>query len=165
MSSQPIEMRHCNHCGQEFPANREFFGSQPNGNLRRKCRQCVRDAVADHAKRNPSAPASRIAQRWGNGGNHWSTINERRRLFSLQNGICVCCGLPLESAIEGQVDHQVPVSRGGEDIQSNISLVHAKCNLEKHNKTLEEHWNWRVKVGLDESPLSWDEINFRQSLN
>lgn len=28
-------------------------------------------------------------------------------------------------------------------------LAHAQCNRGKHNKTLVEHWEWRVRVGLD----------------
>ena len=162
MSNHSNDMRRCSHCGRDYPATREYFGSQPNGNLRRKCRVCVRNHVANYSRDNPLASAERAANRANRGGGHWSTIEERQRLFAAQGGVCVCCGSPLKSAIEAHVDHMTPIARGGKDILSNVSLVHERCNLEKHNKNLQEHWQWRVKVGLDTSVLTWSEINQRK---
>jgi hypothetical protein len=34
-----------------------------------------------------------------------------------------------------------------------LMLAHAQCNKEKHNKTLAEHWEWRVNCGLDRENL------------
>ena len=158
MLSGETEMQPCNHCGKSYPATREFFGSQPNGNLRRKCRTCVREHVARYAEEHPGAAQQRSAVRADRGGGQWSTEVERKRLFGKYNGICVCCGRKLTSAIDAHVDHMVPIARGGQDVLSNAALIHSQCNAEKHNKTLEEHWAWRVKVGLDKEILSWGKL-------
>jgi 5-methylcytosine-specific restriction endonuclease McrA len=48
-----------------------------------------------------------------------------------------------------QIDHLTPVIQGGTHSISNLAIVHKQCNAEKHGKTLEEHWEWREKVGLN----------------
>jgi 5-methylcytosine-specific restriction endonuclease McrA len=77
----------------------------------------------------------------------------KRSLFRKQGGICPCCMRPIARPEEGQVDHATPLARGGKHHPSNFMLVHAQCNKEKHNKTLAEHWEWRVSRGLDEENL------------
>jgi 5-methylcytosine-specific restriction endonuclease McrA len=77
----------------------------------------------------------------------------KRELFRKQNGLCPCCGKSIRSATLGEVDHMIPLARGGKHDARNFMLTHRQCNKEKHNKTLVEHWNWRVRVGLDEENL------------
>jgi 5-methylcytosine-specific restriction endonuclease McrA len=79
--------------------------------------------------------------------------SERRELWKRQFGKCPCCAKPIPSMWEAEVDHIIPVARGGKDNISNIMLTHQQCNREKHNKTLKEHWDWRVRVGLDRVSL------------
>ncbi len=59
----------------------------------------------------------------------------------------------LSSISEAEADHVTPVARGGSDDISKIMLAHQQCNREKYNKTLKEHWEWRVKVGLDKESI------------
>ena len=47
----------------------------------------------------------------------------------------------------------IPLARGGKHDTSNFMLTHKQCNKEKHNKTLVEHWDWRVHVGLNKVNL------------
>jgi 5-methylcytosine-specific restriction endonuclease McrA len=61
--------------------------------------------------------------------------------------------MPIVSADQDEVDHATPLSRGGRDDPSNFFLAHAQCNKEKHNKTLLEHWEWRVRQGMDQENL------------
>jgi 5-methylcytosine-specific restriction endonuclease McrA len=70
-------------------------------------------------------------------------------LFESQHGLCLCCMKPIHQPEDGEVDHIVPLRKGGGTSSSNLLLAHAQCNREKHNKTLVEHWKWRVLVGLD----------------
>lgn len=48
-----------------------------------------------------------------------------------------------------QIDHLTPVIQGETHSISNLAIAHKQCNAEKHGKTLEEHWEWREKVGLN----------------
>jgi 5-methylcytosine-specific restriction endonuclease McrA len=77
----------------------------------------------------------------------------KRALLKRQAGLCPCCFEPIQTIAHAEVDHSTPLSKGGAHESSNFILTHAKCNREKHNKTLAEHWDWRVTVGLDEENL------------
>jgi 5-methylcytosine-specific restriction endonuclease McrA len=44
------------------------------------------------------------------------------------------------------IDHVVPISRGGEDVISNVRPVHAICNLKKASKVDEEYTRMAAKV-------------------
>jgi 5-methylcytosine-specific restriction endonuclease McrA len=65
----------------------------------------------------------------------------------------LCCFEEISSAEGSAVDHATPLAKGGRDDPSNLFLAHAQCNKEKHAKTLREHWEWRVRQGLDEENL------------
>ena len=54
------------------------------------------------------------------------------RLFSLQRGKCACCKKPLGD--DYHVDHIMPLSLGGTNEDTNIQLLHSKCNQQKHKK-------------------------------
>lgn len=67
--------------------------------------------------------------------------------------MCLCCFRKLPNTWDAEVDHMRPLARGGRDELGNLILAHPKCNREKHHKTYPEHWEWRVRVGLDEVNL------------
>ena len=54
------------------------------------------------------------------------------RLLKLQKGKCPCCGEPLGD--DYHLDHIIPLALDGENIDSNMQLLRAKCNLQKHMK-------------------------------
>jgi len=49
-----------------------------------------------------------------------------------QNGECAACGKSLKAGYE--VDHRVPLSRGGSNYVGNLQLLCTHCNRAKHNK-------------------------------
>jgi len=57
---------------------------------------------------------------------------------------CYLCNEPVKFGKDA-IDHISPVSRGGSNNFSNLSVTHARCNLMKSNKTLEEYENYRNK--------------------
>lgn len=59
-----------------------------------------------------------------------------KKLFDLQNGICNGCNKNLES--DAHIDHIYPLSRGSENIDSNVQLLCPYCNLSKGSKTMNE---------------------------
>lgn len=55
-----------------------------------------------------------------------------KTLFTLQRGLCVCCRKPLGPTFH--LDHIIPLALGGENVDGNIQLLRARCNLQKHMK-------------------------------
>ena len=54
------------------------------------------------------------------------------RLHKAQNGKCVCCQQALGD--DYHLDHIMPLALGGLNIDSNMQLLKATCNMQKHTK-------------------------------
>jgi 5-methylcytosine-specific restriction endonuclease McrA len=145
----------CTRCGEAKPATREFFGSTPSGGLRGYCRACMNKASRVYEENNKDGRRARDERRAAAGPGARASFDDatRRALFAKQNGVCPCCMKPITSIAVGEVDHVVPLARGGKHDVTNFMLAHRQCNKEKHNKTLVEHWEWRVQRGLDRENL------------
>jgi 5-methylcytosine-specific restriction endonuclease McrA len=147
----------CSRCGETKPATREFFGGTGTryGGLRGRCRECEKIAKREYEATHKEERRKRDEKRAeaSDGVRRSFDLAAKRDLHRKQQGVCVCCFKPIPIAGQGEVDHMVPLARGGRDDRSNLLLAHAQCNKEKHNKTLTEHWEWRVRVGLDPENL------------
>jgi 5-methylcytosine-specific restriction endonuclease McrA len=145
----------CSRCGETKPATREYFGSTPSGGLRGYCRSCMNAASRTYEANNKERRRERDAKRARAGGGTRGSfdLSTKQNLFRKQHGLCPCCFESIARPEDGEVDHVVPLERGGSDLSSNLMLAHAQCNREKHNKTLVEHWEWRVRVGQDTENL------------
>jgi 5-methylcytosine-specific restriction endonuclease McrA len=56
----------------------------------------------------------------------------REKLFVLQKGKCACCRKPLGKNYH--MDHIVPLALGGLNVNANIQLLRAQCNMQKQDK-------------------------------
>lgn len=150
-----MQERKCTRCGETKPATREFFGSTPSGGLRGFCRTCMNQASAKYERDNKEGRRIRDEKRADVALDARRSFDDstKRSLFKRQAGVCPCCFLPIASVGDAEVDHTTPLARGGKHHPSNFMLAHTQCNKEKHNKTLAEHWEWRVRVGLDSENL------------
>jgi 5-methylcytosine-specific restriction endonuclease McrA len=112
-------------------------------------------ASADFERKNKEKRRKRDAKRANAGQEARAAFDNstKRMLLKRQEGLCPCCFAPISSVAVAEVDHAVPLAKGGKHHPSNFILTHARCNKEKHNKTLPEHWEWRVRVGLDPENL------------
>lgn len=54
------------------------------------------------------------------------------RLLKLQRGKCACCGLALGDNYH--LDHRMPLALGGKNIDDNMQLLRATCNVHKGAK-------------------------------
>lgn len=67
-------------------------------------------------------------------GSH--TLKDIQRLYDLQEGCCAYCGKSFDAGYE--VDHIVPLSRGGSNDAKNLALACQSCNRSKGNKLISE---------------------------
>lgn len=77
---------------------------------------------------------------------HAETLRARRRqrrlirreaIYDRDRGLCHLCGLPVPWS-EYEVDHVVPVARGGSHEMSNLAATHRGCNRHKSARLVEE---------------------------
>lgn len=54
-------------------------------------------------------------------------------LLERDDGVCGICGRDVDP-FNFQIDHVVPLSRGGEHSYANTQAAHASCNQRKYNK-------------------------------
>lgn len=82
----------------------------------------------------------------------------RELLYNL-NPTCTYCGNSVRWS-RSSLDHVVPISKGGEDCQSNTVLCCNRCNEAKNNRSLEEWINdlIAVKEWLEENRSVQDRI-------
>lgn len=64
-----------------------------------------------------------------NGGSY--TVSDIQTLFSNQKGFCNICNCHLTSF---EIDHIVPISKGGSNNPDNLQLLCRSCNRKKGNK-------------------------------
>lgn len=105
-------------------------------------------AVRRYRNKNPNG-AKRASNKWKKSNlEKCRVINNNRRdktkgrlspgivgmLFAKQGGICPACGLLLNK--DFHIDHKVPLSKGGLNVDTNVQLLHAVCNMKKGSKLL-----------------------------
>jgi 5-methylcytosine-specific restriction endonuclease McrA len=78
---------------------------------------------------------NRRARKLANGGSH--TPEQIEELYAKQRRRCTACGKSIRNHYE--IDHIIPITRGGSNDISNIQLLCLPCNRSKHNK-LPEQW-------------------------
>lgn len=76
-----------------------------------------------------------VARRAGAEGRH--NGRDIIELYDMQDRRCGYCGMPI-IGLDYQVDHIVPLSRGGSDWPENLLIACQTCNGNKATKTLEE---------------------------
>ena len=54
----------------------------------------------------------------------------RKRFYEIHGNICGICGKPVEYT-ELQIDHIIPLTRGGPHTYENLQVTHNKCNWSK----------------------------------
>lgn len=92
----------------------------------------------------------RRAKKTDNGGSF--TVSDVDLIYESQGGKCIVCG----SAEHLELDHIIPIARGGSSAPSNLQLLCLHCNRSKRDKTMEEFLVFRslALLYLKEHPRS-----------
>ena len=69
---------------------------------------------------------------------------KKKRLFALQTGTCVLCGMPMARG-DATFEHLVPRSLGGTNTTGNLALSHKSCNNRRGAAPLTHSQEWRVR--------------------
>lgn len=151
-----INSKPCKDCGNIQPETREFFGQFKNVNkegavtirFRNSCRKCMAKTTKKHYEQKPDLIMRRLEKRRkleseaeGNFGDQ-----DVEKIRIVVEDKCFFCGKALLG--KGDLEHLTPVSRGGSNYPSNLTLSCQNCNKEKTNKTLGEYIAWRQERGL-----------------
>lgn len=99
---------------KHWPALKRFFNLQPNGNLR-LCEDGGWFTVRARRSRISDSVYDALTDFWG--------------------ALCAYCGSQGDNL---EVDHIVPVSRGGSNDIRNLTLACRPCNMRKRDQTAEE---------------------------
>lgn len=68
----------------------------------------------------------------------WQRIS--RQVFKRDNYTCFYCG---KTGCQLEVDHKLPVSRGGSSTLDNLVTACRHCNRQKRDKTVQEFLKWK----------------------
>jgi len=72
----------------------------------------------------------------GAGGHH--SVYDIRKQYTNQNGCCYWCSKELNGVY--QVDHVIPITRGGTNWPDNLVVACSFCNISKHNWLPYSEW-------------------------
>ena len=85
-----------------------------------------------------------VYNEWNRGNKFEETINQERKIMNdyirynvlkRDNFSCQICGITAKDGSKLQVDHIIPVSKGGKTVMSNLQTLCERCNIGKSNKT------------------------------
>lgn len=134
---------------------REFFGQFKNKRsgvtkigYRNSCRVCMASRTAKHSEEKPNMHKARVKKYFDTKANADGsyTDNDIQNLRQKLNDQCRFCLKNLNG--RGEIEHLTPLSRGGSNNPSNLTLACPECNKEKTKKTLKEYLEWRKERNL-----------------
>lgn len=144
-------MKKCTKCGEEKPATLDHFPEYKaaGGGLRSWCRECVRKNTRRYSRENPDKVRGMIRKwisanpdkvrvsasvrraRKANADGTFTAADIRTQ-YESQRGKCWYCGKKVGDKYE--VDHRIPLSRGGSNAPENLVIACRHCNRSKHDK-------------------------------
>ncbi|MCK4870784.1 MAG: HNH endonuclease [Gammaproteobacteria bacterium] len=132
-------MKQCTKCkGDKQPTiNFGFrFPKMPHKGRRAWCKSCVRAYTAAYKKDNKNIKWTKLAFNLSRNKLGYIPYKKLRDEIGAPDK-CYLCGLPV-SWDTAEMDHVVPVSRGGKNTIANLKWAHRICNRVKHNLNIDE---------------------------
>ena len=126
-----VSSKKCSACGNILPANKFNRCVRNPDWLSNKCKDCTSLFAQEWKRKNPERAKrmslrSRLIRRCPG-----SRVNDRdiAVIRAAQHDHCACCRMNLKG--RGEIDHIVPVSRGGGGSRRNLQLLCGPCNRSK----------------------------------
>ena len=152
-SKWDAEGRVCNDCGRYLPWSSYGVNARAATGYNYRCRKCVSvrtKAYKDSRSEEKKAQDSIARQLWRQVNRDSGVLSEARRraavrftvtrrdlrrLMDRQRGICNVCNETLKVP---QVDHIIPLARGGTHGIGNLQYLCALCNQRKNKRVMTE---------------------------
>lgn len=137
---QPTHEKVCYVC-RKLKGAGEFYRHDNKTGLNSRCKKCCSDLARQWREKNPLRVKAAIRRRIGRlatapGGEFKATRTEYLQRLAYYGCICAYCA----KAPATELDHAIPVSRGGGNWPANIYPACLKCNRSKHDKKLHSEW-------------------------
>ncbi|MBO6006635.1 MAG: HNH endonuclease, partial [Aeriscardovia sp.] len=58
----------------------------------------------------------------------------RQEIMERDNYTCQICGKYMPDKVGLQIDHIIPIAKGGKTVPSNLQVLCSRCNGSKHDK-------------------------------
>lgn len=100
---------------------------------------------ASRGRRRPVAATNRASDL-----NGWEAQRIRERIRERDGYCCKSCG---RAELKGQIDHVIPLDKGGTEDDSNLQLLCHSCHVDKTNQ--DNGFKVRRRVGVDGIPDGW----------
>ena len=144
----PERMREITRCWvQEHPEQKRRWRQEHAEQVREARRRWNREHLEEererqrrwareHPEKARRAEALRRARKASAPGSF--TREDIRRQYEVQNGLCFWCSEPLNNDFD--VDHVIPLTRGGTNWPQNLVCACVQCNGSKNNRLAYTEW-------------------------
>jgi 5-methylcytosine-specific restriction endonuclease McrA len=140
-------VRTCRTCGQTKPLDYRHYNQMRTGGFRWSCKNCLAAKTREYHQLNPKKAqerAKRYKERKAAAGGSY-TDADIKAIRTRLGDRCGYCGDPLHGG--GEVEHMLPVLRGGTSNPDNLTLACRTCNGDKGTKTVENFIAYLRKHG------------------
>lgn len=135
-SDRDSELSKCASCRQL--ASESYLRSKKRNDDLGICVDCGKQSAIQGNRRCIACYVKRVA---GKRTGDISRQQELQKLFEQQQGVCPYTGLILSLGVNADLDHKVPVSKGGTNAIENLQWVHKMANTMKWHYGEEEFLN------------------------
>lgn len=140
-----IREQTCSDCGETKPLDEYYDDFSFSNGKSRLCRSCHSMAAKKWREENPESMSAisrrRRARKKGAAGDH--TQSDVLRLLQNQKHCCAYCKKKVKKTYE--VDHIVPLAKGGSNAPDNLQILCVSCNRRKSAK---DPIVWANQIGL-----------------
>lgn len=148
MANTETSTRVCSKCQGCFPLTAEYFGHTSSGGFRSYCRKCKNKQTSEWAELNKWNDKKKWTKQNTARANAKGSYSARdvdliRRFLGDR---CAYCGVSLYGG--GEIDHMIPLDKGGSHAPSNLTIACMPCNRAKGNRTPKEYLEYRLSHAL-----------------